>query len=65
MRTAQLYCNIAFTCEITEIYISYYFLVLSSSGIIVVYLTSSCVNWGFFGTRGPVISKKAQFVLEM
>jgi hypothetical protein len=35
---------------------------------IVVYLTSLCVNWAFFGTRGPLkrprVPKKAQFTHE-
>jgi hypothetical protein len=29
-----------------------------------VYLTSLCVNWAFFGTRGPRVPKKAQFTHE-
>jgi hypothetical protein len=33
---------------------------IKSSVIIVVYLTSSCVNWGFFGTS----AKKAQLTHE-
>jgi hypothetical protein len=35
--------------------------IFSTFEIIVVYLTSLCVNWAFFGTRGL---KKAQFTHE-
>jgi hypothetical protein len=31
---------------------------------IVVYLTSLCVNWTFFGMSGPPVPKKAQFTHE-
>jgi hypothetical protein len=31
---------------------------------IVVYLTSSCVNWVFFGMNGPTSTKKSQFTHE-
>jgi hypothetical protein len=57
MRTAQLYCNIELPAKLPK----FRFLIIVSCyprGIIVVYLTNSCVNCVFFGTRGPVISKK-------
>jgi hypothetical protein len=35
-----------------------------ASALIVVYLTSLCVNWAFFGTRGARVPKKAQSSLK-
>jgi hypothetical protein len=33
-------------------------------GVIIVYLTSSCVSWPFFGMSGPTSAKKGQFTQE-